>query len=412
MDAKPSVTSAAVEDFDGTDEEAERGWVHPDDRLWRHPSEMASVAAAAPAPPASVLAKMPNVVAVAGLAGMIGALFTAGLIAAIGGFNRVQERPVRSVERVAATPFVQASKTTAVVDPIVSVAQRLRPAIVEVRSEGGGGRAAGSGVAFREDGYILTNHHVIEGASSVMVVSAEGKRFDAKVVGSDPETDISVLKINAALPVATLGSVSGLQVGQQAIAIGSPLGLTGGPSVTVGVVSALGRQFDSAEGPMLLDMIQTDAPISPGSSGGALVDSAGNVIGITTAIAVSDVGAEGLGFATPIDIARDVAEQILSRGHVIHVWLGVQGEDLQPAMAKTLGVAGGALVREVVKDSPAFVAGLKAQDIITTVDGKSVQGIADVIVNVRTHKVGDEVKVVVLRGGKPQTFVVTLRERS
>jgi S1-C subfamily serine protease len=159
-------------------------------------------------------------------------------------------------------------------------------------------------------------------------------------------------------------------------------------------------------------MIQTDAPISPGSSGGALVDSDGNVIGITTAIAVSEVGAEGLGFATPIDIARDVAEQMLSTGHVVHVWLGVRGEDLELSMAKSLGLTGGALVNEVTKDSPADVAGIHPQDIITTVNGKHVSGIADVIVNVRTRKVGEIVKVTVWRAGKPQTFAVTLKERA
>jgi S1-C subfamily serine protease len=359
--------------------------------------------------------KTPNVFAIAGLAGVIGALMTAGLIAAIGGFNgRVQ--PVRSIERVSSSPtLVRTSNTTALggADSIVSVAQRLRPAIVEVRATTAGGqKVSGSGVVFRTDGHILTNRHVVDGASDVIVIASDGRSLPARVVGTDADTDVAVLKVESTMPVATLGTTSGLQVGQQAIAIGSPLGLSGGPSVTVGVVSALGRRVDSDEGAPLVDMIQTDAPISPGSSGGALVDSVGNVIGITTAIAVSEVGAEGLGFATPIDIARDVAEQLLSTGHVVHVWLGVRGEDLELSMAASLGLTGGALVNDITKGSPADVAGIHAQDIITAVNGKHISGIADVIVNVRTRKVGDVVKVTVWRGGHPQTFDVTLRERN
>jgi S1-C subfamily serine protease len=246
----------------------------------------------------------------------------------------------------------------------------------------------------------------------VSVISADGRTWPAKVIGTDADTDIAVLKVASKIPAATLGTVKGLQVGQQAIAIGSPLGLAGGPSVTVGVVSALARSFDSAGGPLLVDMIQTDAPISPGSSGGALVDAAGNVIGITTGIAVADgVGAEGLGFATPIDVARDVAEQLLTTGHVVHIWIGVRGEDLDAAMAKMLGVTGGALVREVVDGSPAHLAGIKERDVITTVDGKRMSGISDVIISVRSRKAGDTVKVTVWRATKPHTFTVTLQPR-
>jgi len=407
---KPSVVSIPVEPFDGEEDEVGRGWVHPDDRLWRHPSEIAVGGGGGAPEPAPVRVKTPNVFAVAGLAGMIGALFTAGLIAAIGGFNG-NVTPVRSIERVANSTVLQASAAAAT-NTVVSVAQRLRPAIVEIRAvTGGGQKVAGSGVAFRTDGHILTNRHVVDGASTVTVIAADGTSLTAKIVGTDADTDIAVLKVDSEMPVATLGSVSGLQVGQQAIAIGSPLGLSGGPSVTVGVVSALGRRIDASDGVPLVDMIQTDAPISPGSSGGALVDANGHVIGITTAIAVSEVGAEGLGFATPIDIARDVAEQLLSTGRVVHVWLGVRGEDLEPSMAKSLGLTGGALINEVTKGSPADLAGLKAQDVITTVNGKRVSGIADVIVSVRTRKVGELVKVTVWRSGHPQTFVVTLRER-
>jgi serine protease Do len=380
---------AAVDPLEPAGEEPERGWLHPDDRLWRHPSEIGSTAGGGGALPALSRAKSPNAWAVAGLAGMIGALLTAGLIAAVGGFS-TREMPRRSIEHVASV--IPVRDTISSVDGVVSVAQRLRPSIVEITADGSGGdKVSGSGVVFRDDGHILTNAHVVDGASNVKVISADGSTLSAKIV--------------------VLGSGRGLQVGQQAIAIGSPLGLAGGPSVTVGVVSALGRPFDSEGGALLVDMIQTDAPISPGSSGGALVDSAGNVIGITTAIAVSNVGAEGIGFATPIDIARDVAEQLVTTGHVVHIWLGVRGEDLDATMAKTLGVTAGALVREVTKGSPADLAGIKERDVITTVNGKHVASIADVVINVRTHKAGDTVKVIVWRDAKPLTFTVKLAER-
>ena len=388
------------------DDEPTSGWVHPDDRLWRHPSEVArDRAAAAPTRPPRTGS---TTWAVAGVVGMISALLTAGIIAAAGGFT-TRTIPVRSFERVndAAIPVVGSNLTS-----VVEVAERIRPSIVEVKVDSGTARSgSGSGVVFRSDGHLLTNRHVIEGASAVKVVASDGREHTARVVGSDADTDIAVLKVDASMPVAVLGTADRLRVGQQAIAIGSPLGLVGGPSVTVGVVSALARTVEGRDGPPLLDMIQTDAPISPGSSGGALLDSAGNVIGITTAIAVSEVGAEGLGFATPIDVARDVAEQLLTTGKVVHVWLGVRGEDLDSSTASTLGVTGGALVREVTKDSPAALAGVKERDVITQVNGKTVGSMSQVVLQLRDHKVGDTVRLTLHRAGQDRTVVATLTER-
>jgi S1-C subfamily serine protease len=405
----PSVTSKPVEGEDFEVDEPERGWLHPDDRLWRHPSEIgaahgSAMSSAAPAP-----RKSPHAWAVAGLAGAISALLTAGIIAAAGGFP-TREVPVRSVERVSvSTPVNLAIGPT---DGVVEAAQRLRPSIVEITADASDGhKVGGSGVAFRDDGYILTNCHVVDGASNIKVVTATGQTLTAELVGVDDETDIGVIKVPGAMRAATLGSANSLQVGQRAIAIGSPVGLGGGPSVTVGVVSALGRPFDNKDGHFLVDMIQTDAPIAPGSSGGALVNAAGDVVGITTSIAVNTAGAEGIGFATPIDIARDVAQQIVTTGHVTHIWLGVRGEDLDDAMANALGVAGGALVREVTKGSPAEVAGIRARDIIMNVDGKAVHSIADVVISVRHRKVGDRVRLTVWRDAKPKIVNVKLTER-
>jgi S1-C subfamily serine protease len=284
---------------------------------------------------------------------------------------------------------------------------------VQLEVKGNGLEGSGSGVLFRSDGHVLTNQHVVDGADDITVVMSDGEEHAAKLVGADPDTDIAVVKIDGDNhPTAALGTATGLKVGHQAIAIGSPLGLAGGPSLSVGVVSALGRQVDSrGGGPPLLDMIQTDAPIAPGSSGGALLDNGGAVIGITTAIAVSEVGAEGLGFATPIDIARDVAEQLITTGEVVHVWLGVEGEDLDNQRARELGVEGGALIRRVRENSPADKAGVEARDVITSIEDKPVESMAGVVVALRNRKPGQVVRIGITRDKKPMTVTATLVER-
>jgi S1-C subfamily serine protease len=395
------------------DDEPVSRWVPPDDRLWRHPSE---VAAFGPPPVGTAYradrGARPWTVAL--LAGMIGSLLTAAMIAAAGGFT-ADKVPVRTVENVAAPLAAGAVPTANTMSPLASVveiADRVRPSIVQLDVDGRLGSGSGSGIVFRSGGYILTNNHVVEGASEVIVVTADAKEIKADVIGGDPDTDVAVVKIDRDLPPATLGSASALKVGQPAVAIGSPLGLAGGPSVSVGVVSALGRQVEGRAGTAsLFDMIQTDAPIAPGSSGGALVDGRGSLIGVTTAIAVSEVGAEGLGFATPIDIARDVAEQLITNGKVTHVWLGIQGEDLDSATAQKLGIDGGALVRDVSDGSPADQAGLEQEDVITHIDGKEVGSMAAVVVALRGRRPGDQVEIQLRREGATKTLQVQLAER-
>jgi serine protease Do len=296
---------------------------------------------------------------------------------------------------------------------VVDIAQRVRPAITQVRVGGKEGEGSGSGVLFRSDGHLLTNFHVIDGADSVKVVVDTGRELSADVIGSDPETDVAVLKIDGGpFPVASLGTAADLRVGQPAIAIGSPLGLVGGPSVTVGVVSALHRRLDARSGPPLLDMIQTDAPISPGSSGGALLDGSGSVIGLTTAVATTD-GAQGLGFATPIDVARSTADQLINTGKVVHVWMGIQGTDIDPTTASELGIDGGALVRGVVKGSPAEQAGVgvAARDVIVGVDGRPVATMGALVVALRARQPGDTVGLDVRRGAEKRRISVRLADR-
>jgi S1-C subfamily serine protease len=367
----------------------------PDDRLWRHPSEMR------PKPSAGDRTWL-----VASISGLVGALLASGVVIAAGGLtNHSTERVIERQDVPVQTVSTPASQS------VVDIAQRVRPAITQIRVEGKEGDSSGSGVLFRSDGHLLTNFHVIDGADAVKVVIDNGQELTAKVVGSDPDNDVAVLKIDGGpYPVAALGSAADLRVGQSAIAIGSPLGLAGGPSVTVGVVSALHRRLDTRTGPPLLDMIQTDAPISPGSSGGALLDANGAVIGLTTAVATTE-GAQGLGFATPIDIARSSADQLISGGKVVHVWLGIEGTDVDPTTAKDMAIDGGALVGTVVKGSPADKGGLHVRDVIVGVDNQSVKTMGALVVALRGRSPGNTVTLEVRRGKDDLKMTVSLIER-
>jgi S1-C subfamily serine protease len=386
-------------------------WLPPDDRLWRHPSELHT----SPVPTTSARSRQFDyrLWTVALAAGLIGALLASGVGVATGSF-RQHTTVVRPVERVAET--VSVPQVTPASDPLATnvevIADQMRPATVELLVTGDQGNISGSGVIFRSDGYVLTNDHVVQGASSITAVLSDGRHVKARLIGADALTDIAVVKLDQPVPaVAMLGTAEWLKVGQVAVAIGSPLGLTGGPSVTVGVVSAVGRQVDGGDGIPLLDMIQTDAPIAPGSSGGALVDASGEVIGITTALAVDDTGPRGLGFATPVDVAREVGDQLITTGHATHVWLGVQGDDLDSQTAGTLGITGGAQVQQVVKASPAAKAGLTAADVVIAVDDHQITSMGSLMVDLREYRAGDQVTVTYLRNGRRRTAVAVLAER-
>jgi S1-C subfamily serine protease len=375
----------------------------PDDRLWRHPTEVAP--ASSPRRRTGAAASWGVVV----LSGLAGSVLTFGLVAATGALDRDDPEPAVVREAV---PAVAPSATPATLEPVVQIAEDASPAIVRI--EVGGARSGtGSGVVFRGDGHLLTNAHVVEGAEQIQVVLADGSRRSATLVGADRLTDVAVVKMDGEgpFPVAVLGSAASLRVGQSAVAIGSPLGLIGGSSVTTGVISALGRSVPTPEGSPLLDMIQTDAAIAPGSSGGALLDGAGSVIGITTALAVSDGGVEGLGFATPIDIARSVADDIIATGKAVHVWLGIEGRDLDAASAAAAGLEGAAVVVEVVAGSPAATAGLAVDDVIVAMSGKPVPSMSALVIALRERDPGEHIDLVVLREGDRSTIDVELAAR-
>ncbi|MBI3998698.1 MAG: trypsin-like peptidase domain-containing protein [Armatimonadetes bacterium] len=267
----------------------------------------------------------------------------------------------------------------------------------------------GSGVIIRRDGLILTNNHVVQGAQEITVTLLSGRSLRGRVLGADRFSDLAVVKVDSPqlLPVVELGSSGTLQVGQLAIAIGNPFGL--GSTVTVGVVSALNRSIQAGPDFVVENLIQTDAAINPGNSGGALLDSSGRLIGINTAIIRE---AQGIGFAIPIDHARVVMDQIITRGRVVRPALGVEirGEiDPNTARAYGLPIDHGVLVVPQ-PGSPAERAGMRPQDIIVAIDGQKISNISDLRREIFKKKPGEVVKVEVFREGQRITLSVTLTE--
>ncbi|MBK9179514.1 MAG: trypsin-like peptidase domain-containing protein [Acidimicrobiales bacterium] len=362
-------------------------------------------------PPAPPAAGSRRVWGVALAAGLTGALVVAAVVATTGGFaTRVVERQV--IERQAVQPVAAATNPLGRADGVVQIADAVAPAVVRLDVEAPAGAGRGSGIVFRDNGYLLTNGHVVDGAVAITVVLADGRELPGSVVGSDALTDVAVVKVDAeGLVTAPLGSADGLEVGETAIAIGSPLGLAGGPSVTVGVVSALGRRVATTVGPTFYDMIQTDAPIAPGSSGGALLDGTGAVIGITTAVAVADAGVEAFGFATPIDVARTVADDLIASGRAHHVWLGIGGTDLTAERAAALQTPGGVAIEEITAGGPAEAAGLLVGDVIVGIATDPVRTMGELVAALRHHRPGVTVDVTLRRGSDALNLAVVLGER-
>jgi serine protease DegQ len=254
----------------------------------------------------------------------------------------------------------------------------------------------GSGVIVSANGYILTNHHVVVAADEIQVALANGQTLPARVVGADPETDLAVLKIDTNdLPAITFAHIDSLQVGDWVLAVGNPFGV--GQTVTAGIVSALGRSrlgINTFE-----NFIQTDAAINPGNSGGALVDAAGNLVGVNSAIYSRTGGSQGIGFAIPVSIARQVMEQIIQSGSVTRGWVGVEVQDMTPELAESFNLksAEGALIAGVLKGGPADAGGVRPGDILLAVNGNKVSNSATLLNLIAALKPGDNTQLTVLR---------------
>jgi serine protease Do len=326
------------------------------------------------------------------------------------------------------TPPIPATVSAARRTPIVVVAHNVLPAVVNIQTESTirrrevdpffdpfgmfGGRdrtytsqALGSGFVWSSDGIIVTNNHVVEGASRITVNFQDGTQLPAKLIGVDPDSDVAVLRVEAkGLAAAPVGASADLMIGESVIAVGNPFGLSG--SVTTGVVSALGRSVPSKEeGRTFTDFIQTDASINPGNSGGPLLNIEGKVVGINTAIYAN---AQGIGFAIPVDRARKVIQDLLRYGQVHGAWIGAVTATLTPEEAKRIGtrVSRGALVSRVFGGSPAQAAGLKAGDVITTVGGKAVDSREAFSTYTSTIASGQPLDLTIAREGATRTLAV------
>src|SRR5437870_8336538 len=326
-------------------------------------------------------------------------------------------------ERAPIPQSVSAARRT----PVVVVAHDVLPAVVNIQTEGtirrreidpffdpfglfGGNReyktqSLGSGFVWSSDGIVVTNNHVVEGASHITVNFNDGTQLAAKLIGVDPDSDVAVLRVEAkGLAAAPVGASSDLMIGESVVAVCKPFGLSG--SVTTGVVSALGRSVPSKEqGRTFTDFIQTDASINPGNSGGPLLNIEGKVVGINTAIYAN---AQGIGFAIPVDRARKVIQDLLRYGQVHSAWIGAVTATLTPEEAKRIGtrVSRGALVARVFGGSPAQAAGLKAGDVITTVGGKAVDSREAFSTYTSTIASGQPLDLTIVREGSTRTLAV------
>ena len=326
----------------------------------------------------------------------------------------------------APTPALDVPVTLGLVEIVPEVVEQVAPSVVAVaarvqRPGRGEGTSTGTGVIFDDRGYILTNNHVVQGASEVQITLFNDRSLPAEIVGTDPSTDLAVLKVEPGTDIRAvpLGDATKLRVGEFVIAIGHALGLRGSPTVTVGVVSALGRSLPVSQNVALFDLIQTDALINPGNSGGPLLNLDGEVVGINTAILRGPVGggqeAEGIGFAIPTDTAEPIARQLIEFGRAVTPVFGIFIDDVNPAKAFEMGlpVERGVLITDVASGGGADEAGIEPGDIMVAVDGEPVDSVRQLRRILRMgYRADMEVEVTVVRGDKTLNFSVVLQERS
>ncbi|CAA9480351.1 MAG: Serine protease precursor MucD/AlgY associated with sigma factor RpoE [uncultured Rubrobacteraceae bacterium] len=309
-------------------------------------------------------------------------------------------------------------------EPVAQVASQVGPSVVQVNVEAvqetplgaQEQQGLGSGVIYREDGHVITNNHVVESASSVNIAFADGSIERGEVIGNDPATDLAVVKVERdGLPAARFRQNADLTPGQLAVAIGSPSGFQS--TVTAGVISGLNRSLPpelTGGDNSLVDLIQTDAAISPGSSGGGLADRAGEIVGINVAyLPPAQTGAESIGFAIPSDTAISVADQLIEDGEATQPYLGVNLEEITPEDAEQFGipVEGGVLVSEVVRGGPADEAGMEQGDVITAAGDAEVATYGDLLGALRDYRPGDNISLAVVRDGEERRFEIELGER-
>jgi S1-C subfamily serine protease len=371
-------------------------------------------------------------------------LFAAALAGAIlavagGAFYLQRSGFLSAGPTVVPAPVIKSSGSASINPVAIYKADSLGVVLIESRvtttaagpfgSEQQRGIAEGSGFMIDGHGSILTNYHVVAGASKTTVTLKDGKVYDAKLIGSDPSTDVAVLRIDASTTELTplpLGDSSKLQVGQPVVAIGNPLGYSG--TETQGIISALHRDIQAPNGFAIPGAIQTDAPLTNGSSGGPLIDSSGRVVGIDSQVAASQNGttqADGIGFAVPINTAKEVVQQLDQSGKVVHPFLGISGYSITSDIASHFPTDKGVVVAEVAPGSPAQKAGIRGEnrvantgagrivtgDVIVAVDGKPVSDMSQLQALISKDKVGQQVSLKILRGSQTMNMQVTLGNR-
>ncbi|MEL6933049.1 MAG: Do family serine endopeptidase [Pseudomonadota bacterium] len=350
-------------------------------------------------------------VGTAGAAALIGAISSTSALASTGGFVDLVKNVSPAVVFVEVTGSTDkiADKESPFNDPRFEEFMKRFGDQFERKGPQTPRRGLGSGFIISQDGLIVTNHHVIEGAAEVTIKLEDGSKYDAQIIGSDPLTDIALLDIEGAdLPTVSFGSSDDLEVGEEVIAVGSPFGLGG--TVTSGIISAKSRNINS--GPFD-DFLQTDAAINRGNSGGPLFNLEGEVVGVNTAIFSPSSGSVGIGFSVPSDLVTDIVADLKDDGEIERSWLGVQikpvGEDVAHVLGLTAG--DGVMIEQVVKDSPAEAAGLQSGDVILSFAGKDVTELRDLTRGVARETAGTTAEIEVFRGGKELTLEVTLAKR-
>ncbi len=343
------------------------------------------------------------------LVGVIGGGIMGGVVGMYVARNNVaatnQPVPQEIKAVTSGQPQVVQNLTVNSTSEIIDTVHRVEPAVVTVvtgagSTFNGGVQASGSGVIISQDGHVITNNHVIDGASQVSVIYSDGTRVNATVVGADPLTDIAVLKVNGQIPAfVPFGDSSSLQLGEWVIAIGSPLGNYRG-SVTVGVISGLNRKVSPQEG-----LIQTDAAINHGNSGGPLINISGQIVGINTLVVRDSVGgapAEGLGFAVPSNTVSSVAEQLIARGRIEYPFIGISYTEVTPQLASEMGLSTnhGVIITQITANSPAAGAGLQQQDVVTAIDDNVINEDNTLRSILFKYRVGDQVTLTVERNGE------------
>ena len=315
----------------------------------------------------------------------------------------------------------------------VNVYKRVSPAVVHIAVEGANLLESGTGSGFVYDpqGYIVTNNHVVVGGRNIIVTFSDDTRARAQVIGTDPDSDLAVVKVDVPEPLLMpleLGDSDSLQVGEEAIAIGNPFGFE--RTITVGVISSLGRVVPQATGFSMANLIQTDAAVNPGNSGGPLLDNQGQVIGVNSFIFSENGVSSGVGFAIPVNTLKRVVPKLIADGRYAHPWLGITGQDIDNLVAEELElpVRRGVLVQSAFQDGPAGLAGLRGGgqerevegafrivriggDIIVRIDGQSVEEMDDLITYLETRQVGQQVVLTIVRGSDERQVEVTLEER-